>query len=102
MSGTKEGAAKAAKTNKEKHGDDFYAVIGAKSWDNPERSHVTGFAKLPKDVVVELGRKGGKQNKGKKYAKKQKVVEYETAESLKEVFHQDEEDQVSVRTGIGE
>lgn len=29
MAGTKEGGLKAAKTNKEKHGKDFYARIGA-------------------------------------------------------------------------
>lgn len=102
MAGTKEGAAKAAKTNKEKYGDDFYAKIGAKSWDNPDRSHETGFAKLPRDVVVELGRKGGQQNKGKKYATKNKKVEYETAESLKDIFHPEEEDQTGVSTNTGE
>lgn len=105
MAGTKEGAVKAAQTNKEKYGPDFYREIGAKSWDNPERSHETGFALLPKEKVVELGRKGGQQNKGKKYVTKKEAnkVEYETAESLKDVFHpEDEEDKVSIRTGVSE
>jgi hypothetical protein len=85
MAGTKEGAAKAAKTNKEKYGEDFYKNIGAKSWDNPERSHETGFALLPKKVRAELGRKGGKKNKGKKYAKKEVV--YLTPKEAAEEIH---------------
>jgi general stress protein YciG len=87
MSGTKEGAAKAALTNKDKYGQDFYRKIGAKSWDNPDRSHETGFALLPKEKVVELGRKGGQQNKGKKYAKK---VEYTTAEEIRALLEADQ------------
>lgn len=73
MAGTKQGAAKAAQTNKDKYGPDFYREIGSQSWKNPERSRTTGFALLPKEQVVELGRKGGQQNKGKTYVKKQKI-----------------------------
>lgn len=63
MAGTKEGSLKAAETNRKRHGDDFYSKIGSQSWKNPERSHVTGFAKLPKEKVIEYGRKGGSKTK---------------------------------------
>lgn len=62
MPGNKEGALKAAKTNKERHGADFYKKIGAKSWDNP-RSHKTGFALLPKEKHIEISKKGGQKTK---------------------------------------
>lgn len=62
MAGTKEGAQKAAQTNKKKYGDDFYANIGSKSWQNPERSRKTGFALNP-ELAIEAGRKGGKKTK---------------------------------------
>jgi general stress protein YciG len=62
MAGNKEGAKKAAETNKRKHGADFYKIIGAKSWDNPDRSRKTGFALNP-ELAVEAGRKGGKKTK---------------------------------------
>jgi general stress protein YciG len=97
MAGTKEGAAKAALTNKEKYGKDFYRKIGSMSWDDPNRSHETGFALLPKEKVVELGRKGGQQNKGKKYVTKK--VEYETAESFRALL---QADQTSDSTDISE
>lgn len=83
MSGTKAGAAKAALTNKEKYGEDFYKNIGSQSWKNPARSHETGFALLPKEVVVELGRQGGKKNKGKKYAKR--IVYLSSEEAVQEL-----------------
>lgn len=41
MSGTKAGGLKAAKTNKELHGKDFYKKIGAKGGRN---GHTGGFA----------------------------------------------------------
>jgi len=69
MAGTKEGARKARDTNKKKYGDDFYAKIGAKSWDDPDRSHETGFALLPPEERKRLGAIGGSKNKGKKYKK---------------------------------
>lgn len=91
MAGTKAGAAKAARTNRERYGENFYRQIGSQSWKNPERSRVTGFAKLPKEVVVELGRKGGQQNKGKKYAKKNKEQDYYTPEKFSQILHASEE-----------
>lgn len=62
MAGNKQGALKAAETNKKKYGPDFYAKIGGQSWKNPERSHKTGFALNP-ELAVEAGRKGGKKTK---------------------------------------
>lgn len=62
MAGNREGALKAAKTNKEKHGEDFYKKIGAMSWDN-YRSRKTGFALLPKEKHIEISRKGGQKTK---------------------------------------
>ena len=62
MAGNREGALKAAQTNKQNHGSDFYKKIGSKSWSNPDRSRVTGFALDPK-LAVEAGRKGGKKTK---------------------------------------
>lgn len=41
MAGTKEGGKKAAQTNKEKYGDNFYAKIGRKGGHN---GHEGGFA----------------------------------------------------------
>ena len=40
MSGTKEGGRKTVRTNKERHGEDFYARIGAKGGHN---GHTGGF-----------------------------------------------------------
>lgn len=62
MSGTKAGSLKAKQTNL-KRNPNFYKEIGAKSWQNPNRSHITGFAKLPKEKVIEYGRKGGQKTK---------------------------------------
>lgn len=98
MAGTKEGAAKAAQTNKEKYGEDFYRIIGGQSWKNPDRSRETGFALLPKEEVVRLGREGGKKNKGKKYAKKE--VEYTTAEEIRALLS--EEDNPTVGPDVSE
>ena len=67
MSGTKAGAAKAARTNKERYGEDFYANIGAKGGKNSTTggfyySKVNGLTKH-----IEAGRKGGKiSRKGQK------------------------------------
>lgn len=74
MSGTLEGGKKAAKTNKERHGKNFYANIGRKGGKN---GNTGGFAssKVGKDGLTGLeraaiaGRKGGeisKRGKAKK------------------------------------
>lgn len=82
MAGTKAGALKARDTNITKYGPDFYKKIGSMSWLNP-RDHNTGFALLAPEKRVELGRKGGKKNKGKKYGKK--IVYLSPEEALKEI-----------------
>lgn len=67
MAGTVAGGFKAAATNKARHGDDFYANIGAKGGKNSTTggfyySKINGLTKH-----IEAGRKGGKISKrGKK------------------------------------
>lgn len=56
MAGTKEGGKKAAATNLLRHGDDFYARIGAKGGRN---GHTGGFASNPALAMV-AGAKGGR------------------------------------------
>lgn len=61
MSGTKEGARKAAATTKERHGEDFYArnaLKAQKAWDKNGRKP-RGF-KYDPEVARLAGRKGGK------------------------------------------
>lgn len=55
MSGTKAGGLKAAATNIEKYGDDFYKRIGQKGGSN---GHTGGFASNPALAKI-AGRKGG-------------------------------------------
>lgn len=56
MVGTKAGGKKAAATNKERHGEDFYVKIGAKGGRN---GHTGGFASATPEFCSECGRKGG-------------------------------------------
>lgn len=62
MAGNKEGARKAREKNLAKD-PDFYKNIGGQSWKNPDRSHETGFALLPKEKHLELSKKGGQKTK---------------------------------------
>lgn len=55
MAGTKEGGLKAAKTNREKYGDSYYANIGRKGGI---RGHTGGFASSH-ELAVRAGRLGG-------------------------------------------
>lgn len=55
MSGTREGGLKAAARNKELHGADFYARIGAEGGRN---GHTGGFAANPELARI-AGAKGG-------------------------------------------
>lgn len=55
MSGTIEGGRKAAKTNIEKYGKNFYAEIGRKGGS---KGHTGGFASNPQ-LAKEAGRLGG-------------------------------------------
>ena len=56
MAGNKAGGAKAAITNRLKHGEDFYSRIGSRGgkWCGAK-----GFALMPTDKVKAAGRKGG-------------------------------------------
>lgn len=97
MSGTSEGAQKARDKNLAKD-PNFYRNIGKRSWTNPNRSHETGFAKLSREKHIELSRKGGKKTKDD-----YQETEYETAESLREIFHpEDEEDKAGLSTSLSE
>ena len=68
MAQTKAGAAKAAQTNKERHGEDFYQRIGKLSnagWEKNGRKP-RGFAANP-ELARSAGRKGGRiSRKGEK------------------------------------
>lgn len=57
MAGTKNGGRRAAATNKERHGKDFYARIGARGGKN---GHTRGFAS---DVVGKDGLTGAQRAK---------------------------------------
>lgn len=64
MAGTKIGGMKAAATNKQKHGSDFYAKIGAKGGRN---GHTGGFAANPQLARI-AGAKGGRISRRSKKA----------------------------------
>ena len=68
MPGTPQGGKRAAQTNKERHGEDFYQKIGKlsnASWEKNGRKP-RGFAANP-ELARAAGRKGGlKSRKGKK------------------------------------
>lgn len=66
MAGTKEGGAKAAQTNREKYGADFYIVQGKAGGSAPYKGK-KGFA-----ANIELARASGK--KGGKLSKRGKKV----------------------------
>lgn len=57
MAGSKLGGLRAAKTNRERHGDDFYQNIGAKGGKAETRTP-KGFA-ADRDRASQAGRKGG-------------------------------------------
>lgn len=56
MPGTKEGGRRAAVTNLERHGADFYRIIGRKGGQN---GHLGGFASNPELARI-AGAKGGR------------------------------------------
>lgn len=56
MAGTKAGGAKAAQTNKERYGEDFYKTIGTTGGKNG----TTGGFYANRALAREAGRKGGR------------------------------------------
>jgi general stress protein YciG len=62
MPGTIEGGRRAAAKNKQRHGADFYARIGAMGG---RKGHTGGFA-ANRDLAREAGRKGGLISRRKK------------------------------------
>lgn len=62
MAGTQAGGIKAAKSNKERHGADFYQKIGAKGGANGTTG---GFAANPELARI-AGKKGGQISRRKK------------------------------------
>ena len=69
MAGTKAGAAKAAATNRARHGKDFYAQIGRKGG---QMGHTGGFAANHKLAKI-AGAKGGRISR-RGPAKKSKAI----------------------------
>lgn len=66
MAGTKEGGKKAAQTNKERHGKDFYAKIGAKGG---KLGRTGGFA-ANRELARIAGAKGGRISRRRKAVEK--------------------------------
>jgi general stress protein YciG len=66
MPGTVAGGRKAAQTNKTRHGENFYARIGAVGG---QKGHTGGFA-ANRDLAREAGRKGGLISRRRKSVKK--------------------------------
>lgn len=78
MAGTREGGIKAAATNKQRYGLNFYRQIGLKGG---KTSRGGGFA-MNRDLAVEAGRKGGKASRrGKSLA----TLEAKRVSGLQEV-----------------
>ena len=59
MAGSVEGGRKAAKTNKERHGNDFFRIIGSKGG---QAGHTGGFAANP-ELASRAGAIGGRISK---------------------------------------
>ena len=69
MAGTKEGAKKAAATNKARHGEDFYAVIGRRGGQNG----TTGGFYANRELARIAGQKGGRISRRSKANKPSKT-----------------------------
>lgn len=75
MPGTIKGGKKAALRNKQRHGADFYARIGAMGGRN---GHTGGFA-ANRDLAREAGRKGGLISRRRKSVR---VIEVKTQDDF--------------------
>lgn len=66
MAGTIDGGKQAAKTIKEKYGDDFYIIAGAKGgkWRTSDNGVLKGFARN-RELASEAGRRGGRNSRKK-------------------------------------
>lgn len=79
MVGTKASGAKAALTNKKKHGEDFYARIGSKGG---QAGHTGGFA-ANRELAKIAGAKGGSSSKrGPAGTKKEKEYVWRPGDEL--------------------
>jgi general stress protein YciG len=73
MPGNKQGGKTAATTNKARHGNDFYKVIGSKGG---KRGHTGGFAANP--VLAQFaGKKGGLMSTRKKNMSAEEKTEHQ-------------------------
>jgi general stress protein YciG len=70
MPGTKEGGIRAARTNRVRHGKDFYAKIGAKGG----KLGTTGGFAANRELAREAGRKGGMISRRRKVVNDGQVV----------------------------
>lgn len=61
MAGSRIGGLKAAKTNKEKYGDDFFAIQGAKGGSTPT-TKPKGFA-ANRSLAAKAGKIGGEKSR---------------------------------------
>lgn len=87
MPGTKIGGKKAAKTNMDLYGNDFYKMIGSKGG---RLGHTGGFAANPELAKI-AGEKGGrKSRRSGANDKKEKVYVYKGGLDEKMVFKSEE------------
>ncbi|HSE29922.1 MAG TPA: hypothetical protein VLA77_05040 [Candidatus Saccharimonadales bacterium] len=75
MAGTKAGGQRAAATNKQRHGKDFYARIGA---NGGKKGHTGGFY-ANRELARAAGRKGGLISRRSKSATPTVKSDYELA-----------------------
>lgn len=80
MSGTREGALKAAATNRARYGEKYYAEIGRKGGSASTPHGGFGFSH---ERAVEAGRKGGKvSRRGKNGSHKIRVKQIESTDEV--------------------
>ncbi len=82
MGGTRSGGLKAAQTNKDKHGDDFYSRIGKMGGRN---GHTGGFAANPALARI-AGRKGGLHRRGAGYHRRNVEKVFENGKEITKIL----------------